>query len=291
MINTKASNGEFGVVIPTLGDRGTILKVLESLKAQNVRPIYVVIVNQGPKGVLETLKSVAYPFVVEEIRCLKGLARARNAGLAVLPKECGRVMFLDDDVTLEPSFLEIASRNLLQADFMSGALRTQGVAGARINFPRVKTTVSLDNVWTSTIESTCCFRSSYFEVVGVFDERLGLGAGTLWGSAEGTELLVRGLKVNLVGVFDPSAVALELSEGLSTISTSVRLERVQSYARGTGFVFGKHYPLHKSLLLIARSIARVVINAASWGQLSVSLRVLSGRFEGVRGGRIDRARD
>jgi GT2 family glycosyltransferase len=96
MADTKIS-----VVIPTKNRPQELGRTVETLARQTVLPDQLILVDQSSvKATLEGL-----PFSVTHIYDpeITGAAQARNRALDLIP--CGIVLFLDDDVELEPDFI------------------------------------------------------------------------------------------------------------------------------------------------------------------------------------------
>ena len=95
------------VIIPAYNAAGTLPAAVESVLAQTVRELELIIVNDGSKD--ETLKIAEgyrekYSFIKVISRENGGAAAARNAGLAAAEGEY--IAFLDADDSYDPDFLE-----------------------------------------------------------------------------------------------------------------------------------------------------------------------------------------
>ena len=62
------------------------------------------------------------------------------------------------------------------------------------------------NLWNRVISFTVFLRRELVERVGAFDERLGLGSGSLWSSGEEIEYVVRALRSGARIEYDPTLV-------------------------------------------------------------------------------------
>ena len=60
-----------------------------------------------------------------------------------------------------------------------------------------------NNLWNRAISFTIFLRRALVERVGTFDERLGLGSGTLWSSGEEIEYVLRALRSGARVAYDP----------------------------------------------------------------------------------------
>ena len=104
---------QFSLIICTYKRAESLLRLLESVRKQEVKPEEILIIDGSPdEYTLRTIERKNYPsvryFRVEEKD--RGLTRQRNFGLRQLSVDSEVVCFLDDDVVLERDYF----RNLLE---------------------------------------------------------------------------------------------------------------------------------------------------------------------------------
>jgi len=108
---TQQTTPDLTVVIPTRNRRGSLLRTLESLRAQVADATFDILVvdDGGTDGTADAVAATADSagWAGVHLTCIKqpwqGAAAARNAGLR---NACGRVvLFLDDDVEARPSLI------------------------------------------------------------------------------------------------------------------------------------------------------------------------------------------
>lgn len=109
------------VLVPTLGRPDQVRDLLGDLVGQTVLPDRVILVEQDPQGGTETalgfLGGQTWPFDVLHIVTSKvGACHARNLGLDEVAADW--VFFADDDIRLDPTFVEEA---LVQAESHRGS--------------------------------------------------------------------------------------------------------------------------------------------------------------------------
>ena len=103
------------VVIPTKNRLRDLKLTVETLLAQSVRPDQLVIIDQSPgeesRHAVHQLLAEAPSAIREHVRLnyihdtsITGLAQARNRSMRIA--DCAIWLFLDDDVCLEPNFIE-----------------------------------------------------------------------------------------------------------------------------------------------------------------------------------------
>jgi glycosyltransferase involved in cell wall biosynthesis len=116
---------QIAFVVPTADRPEKLRAMLRSLEEGTVLPTLVVIVDAGENTVEDTVAS--HPNL--NIKYLRSyppdLCRQRNAGMAALDDDITLAGYLDDDIVLEPSAVEV------MLDFWDKA--SQRVGGARFN--------------------------------------------------------------------------------------------------------------------------------------------------------------
>lgn len=104
----KNSNGDspenltVSVIIPTKNRAADLTRTIETLLQQTVQPLELIIVDQSPA--LTFTRQIPIPIVCIHDPTLSGLTAARNASMKVARGDIW--LFLDDDVLLEPDFIE-----------------------------------------------------------------------------------------------------------------------------------------------------------------------------------------
>ncbi|HEX5958492.1 MAG TPA: glycosyltransferase [Hyphomicrobiaceae bacterium] len=277
----------FSLVVSTLGRGNHLPRLLASLEQQTLRDLEVIIVDQNDDAhMAEILAARPWPFAVEHVRTprQRGLSRGRNAGWR---RSRGRfVVFPDDDCWYPPWLLsKVGDRfEATSRDIVAG--RAADETGRSINgrYEPTLQPISRANVWTTSIEWMTFFRREVLEVIGGYDEAIGVGAGTPWQAAEGQEILLRALSAGFTGLFDPAIYGFHAELDIRTPDAAM-LAKARAYGRGMGYVLGRHgYGLTSIAYWLARPLG---------GSLIYSLRgqrargryywnVAKGRWEGWR---------
>jgi GT2 family glycosyltransferase len=248
----------FDLVLATVGRTGEVAEFLESLENQSYRLFRVLLVDQNHDGRLEPIVARlhdAFPLV--HLTSERGLSRARNVALESVSGDV--VAFPDDDCIYPERLLEDVARALRDRPEVDGATgRTIDRDGnpSFLLWEREPTPVTRKNVWRTAVATTIFLRRSVVEGVGPFDESLGAGSGTDWGSGEETDYVLRALA---------SGFSIGYEPGISVIHDSPEPEPGPSSERkgyltgmGNSRVLRKHgYPLwfaaYRVLQLVAGS--------------------------------------
>ena len=109
------SQGTIDVLIPTIGRKEYLYDFLVDLKQQTVLPSSVIIVEQNPElgsnSELSYLKDQSWPFEIKHTFIHQtGACNARNIALNQITSEW--VFFADDDIRIEPTFIEDSFRQI-----------------------------------------------------------------------------------------------------------------------------------------------------------------------------------
>ena len=267
---------KFSLVLATVSRTAEVRHFLQTLDAQIYRNFELIIVDQNPDDrLLEFIQPYQNRFPILHLRSAKGLSKARNVALKHISGDI--VAFPDDDCAYPPDILERVAHFFTNHPEWNGltgcSLDQQGQdSGRHLGSPPGQ--INCFNVWRRGISYTIFLRRATVTDVGKFDESLGVGANTPWGSGEETDYLLRAINTGLY--YDPSVTVthpikveqLELIE--PNISKDKSHVKTYSYAMGRGRVLRKH----KAPLWF------VIYN---WGRplIGVVLSLLQGRLDRV----------
>lgn len=261
------------IVIPTRDRLVLLRETLESILAGDELPAQIVVADQssGSDGELPDAPGVA---VVHLRLSSSGLSRARNAGIAATTHEL--IVITDDDVLVERDWLRRMVDALLgapQRAAVTGRVRPVETSG---HVPSV-TSWTQPQVFEGRLYADVLFTNNMaiwrraFEELGLFDERLGAGAG--FPAAEDNDFGYRLLEAGHRVVFAPEAVlwhrGARRGRGLAALQWA--------YGRGQGAFYAKH--LTRSDRHMLRRLGR---NAAY--RLRLMARVLRGDRVALREG-------
>ena len=198
-----ASHLRFDLVVATVDRTGSLEHLLRSLSSQTHRSFRLVVVDQNADDRVDPLLAAHPDVEALHLRSARGLSRARNVALESL--EADLVAFPDDDCTYAPDLLERVARRFTDDEGLAG-LTGRAVSDDGSSDPSWEATgVVLDphNRWNRVISFAIFLRRGLVVRVGAFDERLGLGAGSLWSSGEEVEYVLRALRSGARVEYDP----------------------------------------------------------------------------------------
>jgi glycosyltransferase involved in cell wall biosynthesis len=280
----------FSLILSTIDRVGEPRRFLETLDMQSCRDFELVVVDQNRDDRIHSLVrefSARFPLVHVKT-ALRGLSRARNVGIPYAQGEV--VAFPDDDCWYEPDLLDRVQRLLCKHRNWHG-VTGRGVDDKLEKAPPLQWssgTARLDRfkLWTMSVSYTIFLRRRVIEKVGNFDERLGVGASTPWGSGEETDYLLRALTAGFEVHYDPS-IEVHHPQDVAEYGEKA-LQRARAYSRGQGMVLGSHgYPIWWLTYRSLRSFGGALL-ATCFGQAQKAhyhLAVVKGRLVGWAAGR------
>jgi glycosyltransferase involved in cell wall biosynthesis len=267
------------LILCTLGRTAPLERLLESLASQADRAFELVVVDQNPPGYLDDFIARASAVLeVTYLRSIPGLSRARNVGIRA---SRGELLAFPDDDCWYPADTVGAVRRIFDAHPEIGIAtgRTTDATGQDSNgrFIAHSTPVTRRNVWYCGTSNSVFMRKALAVRLGGFDEALGVGAGTPFGSGEETDLLLRALdQGERIFFFHELMVHHDQTDQIIDPST---LRRAAAYARGFGRVLRVH---RYSRAYLAWRVARNCI-AAGLALLRVNLPFVRLKLAWARG--------
>lgn len=257
----------YSILLATLDRTRELHHFFVSLAAQTCKDFEVLIIDQNSDDRVEgVMAQYAGQFPIRRVRSARGHSRAFNTGLAQVSGDI--VAFPDDDCWYDPNLLErvaallethpewsgITGREVVEPGYISGG-RWDPSAGR----------LSRTNIFRRAITFSMFLRGKVAQKY-MFDEALGVGAGTPWGAGEETDYLLSMIKEGHVIVYDPSIPIWH--QGRSGPYSPETYRKARRYGMGMGRVLRKHcFPL--------RSVAHHLIRPAGGALLSLAAGNLS----------------
>jgi glycosyltransferase involved in cell wall biosynthesis len=212
----------FSVVIPTHNRAKLVERALRSVATQTFTDFEAVVIDDGSTDETREIlgSGRSFPFRLVAHECAKGVAAARNRGVAEAAGEF--VVFLDDDDELHPNAIgELHERtSASRVDFLWGGrmireLDSRGhvIAARQDDWSAVPHTVHgsgvLPYVLTIAASSAFTIRRTVFGAIGGFDEQLPV--------SEDRDLFIRLARGNFVGAAVPRTI-IDVNEAYRSLS-------------------------------------------------------------------------
>lgn len=230
----------FSLIVCTLGRSNELVELFDSLVRQSRNDdIEVIVVDQNlDDRLVDICTRFASQFLLKHIKMSAvGLSRARNVGLDLA---CGELIgFPDDDCIYLDGYLDIVDRIFTQDASIDG------ITGHPIadkfktvdDWSEGRQTLNAITILNRCQEFTVFVRNESRHGLR-YNERMGVGAQTLWGADEGPDFLIRFYKLDNKLVYLPNMFVYH-PDKLATI-TRATLARAASYSRGRGCLFRLH---------------------------------------------------
>lgn len=280
---------KFSLVVATLGRVTELERFLACLDRQTFRDFEVIVVDQNPDDRLARIVAAyeaAYP--LRHLRAAPGVSRARNFGMRQAQGEI--IGFPDDDCWYLPNTLERlvkAFEEHPEADGLTGpCIDNNGVILRR--GPQIAAPLTKYNLFPRSCAVTMFLRRDRIAGLGGFDETLGPGSGTPWGSAEDHEYIARALKAGARIVYQPALGVCHADA--PHVFDEHEIQKERAYARGEGRFLKMHYYSRWYFSYrIVRALGGAAIGAmrANRAKLRYHMSGVVGKFEGWRGSCIE----
>jgi len=244
----------FSLVMATVGRTREVKRFIEHLDKQAYRDFELIVVDQNPDNrLIPVLGPFRERFPVLHLRSKTGLSRARNVGLKHIRSEI--VAFPDDDCWYPESILDSVVRFFEQnpnVDGLTGRSVDEKGRPSGGRWDKVAGPINRFSIWRRQSSITIFLKKYVVDRVGFFDEELGVGAGTPWGSSEETDYLLRALGLGFRIYYNPNVIVYHPQHVKQYNSQA--FSRAYSYGAGVVRVMRKHgYPLWVVLYEWARS--------------------------------------
>jgi len=278
----------FSLVLATVNRTREVERFLQSIDSQTHHDFDLIVVDQNDDDRLTPLlQHYEKRFSVKHLRSERGLSRARNVGLGHVEGDI--VAFPDDDCVYPNNLLSsVAAFFEKNPDYdgLTGRATLLNSSESAWRFDKKSGNVTQSNLFERAVSFTIFLRRETVQKAGDFDINLGVGAGTVWGSGEESDYLLRCLRLGARIYYDTS-----IEVGHPAIAESCNLSTVRkgyNYGRGMGLVLRRHHcpwqfviyrllrPMAGAFLSLARlnPLKSIYYLATFWGRLQ-------GYFDGV----------
>jgi glycosyltransferase involved in cell wall biosynthesis len=273
---------KFSLIVPTINRDKELERLLISLIAQTYKNYELIIIDQNDDDRIEKLilkYEQKFHFGIKHIKTtIKGASHARNLGI----KRCrGNIIsFPDDDCEYDSLVLQQMYKLFLDPE------NYDIVTANFVDFSEIKilpekiTKLNKYNIWPLGYEFVIFLRRHVIDKIGLFDEALGVGARTPYGSGEGTDYLLRALQQNLKIVNCNTALVKHEKVDFSKNGIAKKAFR---YSVGKRHVLDRHnYNYFFILLNIWYPLVKLLVNFYSKSKVKYFWYQFLGRFHFAR---------
>ena len=225
------------LVVATWNRVAELERLLASLEAQTYKDFELILVDQNPDDRLVDLIKNHPGLRVRHLHSQLGVSRARNVGLRAAQ---GDIIAVPDDDCWYPDDLLAAVTQWFEMHPDTDALFTgMRTADHKLIAPKWSPGPCLctkKNVLSCVAAVTAFLRRKVVATVGFFNENIGPGSGSRYGSGEDLDYFVRPLELGFRLRYEPSLTVFHPE--LQSIER-LRL-KTYAYALGVGFVLRAH---------------------------------------------------
>lgn len=277
---------KFSLIVATLGRSNEVARLFESLLNQTYKDFEIILVDQNPDNrVFDIYNQYKELLQIQYLHTdKKGLSHARNLGLKCKLHDI--VAFPDDDCWYAKNILEKVNlffETEKTYDIVSGQpIDTQGELLVN-NYLTTICDVNLKTIWNAAISFTVFLRRNAVIRIGDFDPNLGVGCGTIYGSGEETDYLIRALEKNLKIRYIPDIKIFHPRK--TSVGDAKEFERALLYGAGMGYVLKKHhYNISFKLKSLIRPLGGAVLalGTGNWHMCRFRLNTFAGRLKGLK---------
>jgi glycosyltransferase involved in cell wall biosynthesis len=249
----------FSLVVATVGRTLELKRLLLSLTQQSLKDFEVLLIDQNSDDRVPSLiEEMQFPFPCYRFHCSVGVSRARNLGL--LHAKGQILAFPDDDCWYPQDLLDQTSMWFEEHpsyQFLLCCSRDEKMQLSASRWPNESSAVERNNILRTCLTAGLFVLHSAALAIGPFDETLGPGSNTLYGSGEDTDYGLRLLAAKQRGWYEQEFYFHHPSRDPRQTSRGTR--RAFLYGSGHGHLLRKHrYPV----VQIAESCLRALGGAA-----------------------------
>lgn len=228
---------KFSLVMSTLNRFKEVDIFLKSLKEQTYKNFELIIVDQNKNERLrDIIKKYSSDMKIIYIdSSVKGLSKGRNIGLEYIS---GEIIGFPDDDCKYPKETLYKVNDLFEKDYCVDGITgiSKGFNGdlSDSGFDKKNGYLDKKNCWKRAISYTIFLKRKVVNSIGKFDESLGVGSKTPWGSGEETDYLLRAINKNYKIFYNQNIYIYH------PIKNKIDYNKTFKYAMGMGRVLKKH---------------------------------------------------
>lgn len=226
---------DISVIVTTRNRKYEVKRALDSIYAQTVQPLEVIVVDDGSTdGTREHIESLAYEnlhYIFNQTESKHSPGYSRNMGIQ--PAKGEYVAFLDSDSIWYPEKLEVFADKLDKSETKPDIICSRykrhvkfscKELPVKLDFEcRMEEEILLQNI---ACASATIYRKKYLEEIGLFDEDM--ATNTDW------ELLLRGIhqmKTNVIRIDEVLSESWTMHDGATEKKDAELKERLQLFSR------------------------------------------------------------
>lgn len=231
----------FDLILASINRKSSLVGLFKSLQQQTHSDFRILLVDQNPLGFLDDIlaefRSKPNPLEIIHLHSQPGLSRARNIGLANVEGDAFAIM--DDDLIYEKDTLSKAEKALKYCDIVIGKMISpQDDYPQKIKILTTRRLKFLHEAFYAAPSATLFFKKEVGQLLPEgFNESIGAGTNSPYGSGAETDFLVRAMKINFCVMRHPEIIVRHPE--IDTHDPSI-LPKARRYGRGRNFIIRQH---------------------------------------------------
>lgn len=277
------SNPKFSLILCTLGNFTDIKNFISSIIHYDKGFIELIVVDQNKTSISHFFDEIRYVGVIVKYFHVNftGLSRARNFGLNYADGDY--IAFPDDDCCYSKDLLiNVANYFSNEIDFLSvNTSDEKDTTKSLVCLPQVRGEISYKE--RKSVSFTLFFSKRAINLIGLFDQNMGVGAGTKYGAGEESDYIVRALHLGLKGVYFPDLYVFHPAKESTGFFNEELKRRMISYGGGYGYFLRKNFFVLGYIIAFKAVIGvfwRVIKNIPSQFKLKMAVYFLCGFING-----------
>ena len=249
----------FSLILASKGRDIELVRFFENLILQTYKNYELIIIDQNQDDRIRKIINSIPGINIIYLQSEPGLSKARNIGLNYATGEI--ISFPDDDCWYEKHLLEQVNQLFLDNPknvVFTGRTMSEKKQKKLWKWDAESGYVNKINIWKRANSNSIFINKALLKEPIIFDEKLGIGSGTPFGSGEEIDLLLKILFKGGTIKYEPEIIVYH-----EDIFDEKAMIKAYSYACGMGYVLRKHhYPIWticKYLLMPFLSTIRSVL--------------------------------
>ena len=266
---------KFSLVLCTLGRNSFVKNFLETIKIQDKRIFEIILVDQNDNDELLHLISNYQDLNIKYCKSDKGLSIGRNIGLEHVKGEY--VAFPDDDCEYPKDILSKIESLFLKKkyDLISMQSKWKDNLISNGNFDNKSGSIDKYNIFKRVISYTIFVKLDIIKNI-FFDEKLGVGAKSIFQSGEEVDFVLSILKKNINTFYSNE---LFIYHPHSTENFKDLILRTKKYVPGKSYVLRKHnYPKIYIFAFILFPLFKIVWSILRFRKNEILLNYISFKY-------------
>ncbi|MHC1732038.1 MAG: glycosyltransferase family 2 protein [Bacteroidales bacterium] len=251
---------KFSLILATKDREIELIRFLEALRLQTYTDYELLIVDQNLDDRIQKIISDFSDIPIHHLHSEPGLSKARNVGLQHAKGEI--IAFPDDDCWYKNDLLfQVNHFFSIKPDIaaLTGRTMSDSTTKKVWKWDTESGYINKKNIWQRSNSNSIFIHQTVLSKPLLFNEMLGVGSGTPFGSGEEVDLLLQILEAGKKIVYEPKIIVGH--EDAFPVNNEKAIQKTFSYASGMGYVLRDHqYPIHFIAMMLLKPFLNTIRN-------------------------------